>query len=132
MFKGGLFLLKLTNDISGLNAEVYSDYELNYSLGESFTTNNCNNSISTIPELADDNLTYNYMLSIAIATPGDYCIVNAFGSNFNFESENNAQIFNDYNTLENEIKFDDCDVTFTRTGTDVIFSLLWNNSNIIL
>ena len=118
IFIDGVFVLKLNNTLANLNAEVSQDFTVAYNLGEAYNDSFCLNAIRCLPELADDNLTYNYRLGIAISSPGDYCIVNTFDSNFNLEQDNNAQIFEEYNTLGDVIKFSDCETTYTRIGTD--------------
>ncbi|BAO77651.1 hypothetical protein WPG_3421 [Winogradskyella sp. PG-2] len=117
-FNGGFFLLKLNNELSGLNAQLVEDYSVEYSLGEPFLVGNCLKSIRSLPVLSDDNLTYNYRLGLSVSNPGDYCIVNTNNFNFNIEVENNAQVYNTYNTLDNEIKFNRCGDVYTRTGTE--------------
>lgn len=118
IFIDGVFVLKLNNTLANLNAEVSQDFTVTYSLGEAYNNNFCLNAIRYLPELADDNSTYNYRLGISINTPGDYCIVYAQNNAFNTEQENNAQIFDTYNTLGDVIKFSNCGITFTRNGTD--------------
>nr|WP_321244711.1 hypothetical protein [uncultured Psychroserpens sp.] len=118
IFIDGVFVLKLNSSLTNLNAEVSQDYTVIYSIGEAANIDACTNSIRYLPELADDNSTYNYRLGISINTPGDYCIVNAQNNAFNTEQENNAQIFDAYNTLGDVIKFSNCGTTFTRNGTD--------------
>jgi len=104
MFLDALFILKLNNSLTDLNAEVSQDFEVIYNIGKNFNGNYCINGIECLPELADDNLTYKYRLGFSMNTPGDYCIVNARNSSFNLEQENNAQVFEPYNTLDNTIK----------------------------
>jgi hypothetical protein len=117
-FRGGFFLLKLNNELTGLNAEFIDDFEVEYSLGEPFLIPSCLESVSSLPVLAEDNLTYNYSLGIVINTPGDYCIVNTFDLNFDISLENNAEVFDAYNTLDDKIKFDVCGDIYTRNGTE--------------
>lgn len=117
VFIDGLFVLKL-NNLSGLNAEVFNEAEVIYDIGEPYSFNSCSNAINYIPELTDDSEFYNYRLGISITIPGDYCIVNARNSYFNLDEENNANIFDSYNTLENRIRFQNCGNTYTRDGTD--------------
>lgn len=118
LFIDGVFVLKLNSSLADLNAEVSQDFEVTYNLGEAFNGDFCLNAIAYLPELSNDNLTYNYRLGISITTPGDYCIVNAYNNRFNADQENNAQIFDDYNTLGDVIKFSNCGDVYTRNGTD--------------
>ena len=118
VFLDALFMLKLNNTLTDFNAEISQEYEVTYELGEAFNGNYCLNAIEYLPELADDNLTYNYRFGVSINTPGDYCIVNARNSMLNTGQENNAQIFDNYNTLGDVIKFSDCGNNYTRNGTD--------------
>jgi hypothetical protein len=118
VFIDGVFVLKLNNSLSGLNAEVSQGFEVTYNLGEAFNGDFCSNAIRYLPELSNDNLTYNYRLGISITTPGDYCIVNVYNNTFNTEQENNAQIFEVYNTLGDVIKFSNCGDVYTRNGTE--------------
>ncbi|MFP4845872.1 hypothetical protein [Winogradskyella sp. PE311] len=117
-FRGGFFLLKLNDGLTGLNAEFIEDFTVDYSLGEPLLIGNCLESVSSLPVLSDDNLTYNYRLGITINSPGDYCIVNTFNNNFNAVEGNNAAIFDAYDTLDNKIKFNVCGDIYTRTGTE--------------
>ncbi|MGV6831035.1 MAG: hypothetical protein ACWA5P_05695 [bacterium] len=119
VFLDALFVLKLGNENQSLNATVSSSYNVSIQTGEAFTGNYCLDAIEYTPELSDDQNTYNYRLGITVTEPGDYCIVNARNSFFDFNDENNAQIFQEYNTLEDDkIKFENCDVTYTRDGTN--------------
>ena len=118
VFLDALFVLKLNNTLTNLNAEISQNYEVAYDLGDSFNGNYCLNAIEYLPELSNDNLTYNYRFGVSISEPGDYCIVNARNSVFNADQENNAQVFDAYNTLGDVIKFTDCGNTYTRNGTN--------------
>ncbi|GAA4970764.1 hypothetical protein [Algibacter aquimarinus] len=117
LFIDGLFILKLNNQ-TDLNAEVFTDATINFDIGELFTFNTCAESTNYVPELTDDNQFYQYRLGVSVNTPGDYCMVSAYSNAFNLNTENNAQIFEAYNTLNDEIKFESCNTVFTRTGTD--------------
>lgn len=117
VFLDGLFVLKLVNQTE-VNAEVFTDATISYDIGEPFSFNVCSEAIDYLPELTNDNLFYEYRLGISINTTGDYCIVNARNNVFSTENQNNADIFDSYNTLENQIKFKSCNITFTRNGTD--------------
>lgn len=117
VFLEGLFILRLGNENQSLNATVANNYSIAIETGESFTGNYCLDAIEFIPELSDNQDTYNYRLGITITEPGNYCIVNARNSFFDFNDDNNAEIFQDYNTLEDDkIKFVNCDITYTREG----------------
>ncbi|WP_298343116.1 hypothetical protein [uncultured Algibacter sp.] len=117
LFIDGLFILKLNNQ-TDLNAEVFTDATINFDIGELFTFNACVESISYIPELTDNNQFYQYRLGVSVNTPGDYCVVSAYSNAFNLNTENNAQIFEAYNTLNDEIRFESCNTVFIRTGID--------------
>ena len=117
VFIDALFVLKLSNSLSDLNAEVSQDFNVTYDIGEAFNGDYCLDAIEYLPELSNDNLTYKYRFALSINTPGDYCIVSAINSSFNIEQENNDQIFEPYNTLDNRIKFINCGNTYTRNGT---------------
>jgi hypothetical protein len=117
LFLDGLFILKLNNSLTNLNAQVSQDFTVAYDIGAVFFGNYCSEFFEYLPELSDDNLTYNYRLGISMSEPGDYCIVNARNSFFNLDQENNAQVFTSYNTLDDTIKFENCGVTYTRNGT---------------
>jgi len=125
VFLAGIFVLKLENS-PGLNAKIVTDFDVIFDEGDMFTFNGCSNSINVLPVLNNDMLSYTFRLGISITEPGDYCFVDARSNNFNLESENNAVLFETYNTLDNEIKFENCDVTFTRLGVDghYFFSIL--------
>lgn len=118
LFLDGLFVLKLNNDLSDLNAQVSDNVTITYSLGEAFEWDLCLNSIDYLPELTQDNMSYAYRLGIAVSSPGDYCIVNARNSRFNTLQDNNDQIFSAYNTLNDRILFEDCGTTYTRNETE--------------
>ena len=117
IFLDALFILKLNNSLTDLNAEVSQDFNVTYDIGEAFNGDYCLDAIEYLPELSNDNLTYKYRFGLSINSPGEYCIVNARNSSFNLEQENNAQIFEPYNTLNNTIKFTNCGNTYTRNGT---------------
>lgn len=117
VFIDGLFVLKL-NNASELNAQVFTNVAVSYDIGEIYTFNACSNAINYLPELTDDNLYYEYRLGFSIGTPGDYCIVSARDSFFNTDNQNNAGIFDAYNTLDDKIKFENCEDIYTRNGTD--------------
>lgn len=117
VFLDGLFVLKLNNS-SALNAEVYDTPTVTYDIGEEYSFNGCKDAINFIPVLSDDELFYEYRLGIAIETPGDYCIVNARNSYFNLDAENNSQIFQEYDILEDKIKWNSCQTTYTRNRTE--------------
>ncbi len=117
-FRDALFLLKLNNNLSNLNAEVSQDFEVIYDVGDPFNGDYCLDAFEFLPKLTDDNLTYKYRLGLSINSPGDYCIVSANSLRFlNIEQENNDQLFEAYNTLNNTIKFASCENIFTRNGT---------------
>jgi hypothetical protein len=119
IFATGFFVLKLTDEFDNLNAKVVQDFNVTYSIGEELSSNFCVEFVYFIPELSEDNLTYNYRVGIEVSEPGDYCVVAAFSNNFdNLQQENNAQIFESYNSLDNDIKFMSCNNTITRNGTD--------------
>ncbi|WP_282042884.1 hypothetical protein [Winogradskyella flava] len=117
-FASGMFILKLNSELGDLNAEIAQDYSVGYTLGEGFNIVSCLEAITVIPVLSADNQTYNYRLGLSVSTPGDYCIVNTFNNNFNIEGTNNSDIFGPYNTLDNRIRFQNCEDIFTRTGTE--------------
>ena len=117
VFRDALFVLKLKEDVDGFNADVVDDVEVTYFTGEELDST-CNGAIEFAPELSGDNNTYNYRLSLAVSEPGDYVIINGFNLVFTDEANNNAQIFDTYNTLDNFITFEACDNIFTREGTD--------------
>ena len=118
-FVTGFFVLKLTNSLVDLNAEVVQNYDVTYNIGEELITTSCAEFVYLTPELSDDNLSYNYRVGISLNDPGDYAVVATFANNFEgFEQNNNAEIFDLYNTLNNTIKFTSCDLTYTRTGTN--------------
>ena len=121
VFIDGLFILKLNNSLTGLNADVSQDFNVTYDLGNAFNGNYCLEALEYLPELSDDNLTYKYRFGLSINSPGDYCIVNVRSSSFNLEQENNDQIFEPYNTLNNTIKFINCGDTYTRNQTQGYF-----------
>ncbi len=116
-FLDGLFVLRLTAG-SDLNSEVVMDAVVNYDIGEAFSFGVCTDGIYVLPELSTDNLFYKYSIGISVNEPGDYCVVNAKFSNFNFDLENNSAIFAAYNTLDNKIKFENCGDIYTRDGTE--------------
>ena len=118
LFLDALFVLKLNSTSSDYNAEIAQDVEVIYDIGEDFNGDYCLDAIECLPELSEDNLVYQYRLGVSISTPGDYCIVNGRNSFFNLEQENNAQIFELYNTLNNTIKFENCENMYTRNGTE--------------
>lgn len=117
VFIDGVFILKLNNQAEQ-NAQVVTDANVNFDIGEPFSFNSCLESITCLPELTEDNQFYQYRIGISINTPGDYCIVNAINNALNPNIPNNAQIFETYNTLEDKIIFQSCNTTFTRNGTD--------------
>jgi hypothetical protein len=114
VFLDGIFILKL-GSFSGLNSKVFEDATIIYELGSSSNSDSCR-SIQILPELTQDNLFYNYRIGISVPSIGDYCIVSARSNYFNLQSENNAQIFTTYDSLNNDIKFQSCGNTFTRSG----------------
>lgn len=116
VFIDGVFILKLNNQAE-LNAQVVTDADVNFDIGEPFSFNSCLESINCLPELTEDKQFYHYRIGVSINTPGDYCIVNAINNALNPIIPNNAQIFETYNTLEDKIKFQSCNTTFTRNGT---------------
>ncbi len=116
LLRDAIFVLKLNDSLFELNAEIVGNIEVNYIIGEQFNSS-CFGAIEYVPELSEDNLIYSYRLSITISEPGDYVIVNGFNLVYTTEENNNVQIFEPYNTLGNIIKFDGCDNTFTRVGT---------------
>jgi hypothetical protein len=100
-----------------LNAEVVQDFNVTYSIGEELSRNFCAEFVYFITELSEDTLTYNYRVGISIDVPGDYCVVPAFSNNFDdLQQENNAQIFETYNSLGDDVKFTSCNDTYTRSG----------------
>ena len=117
IFIDALFILKLNNSLTDLNAEVSQDFNVNYDIGNAFNGSYCLEALEYLPELSEDSLTYKYRFSISMNSPGNYCIVSAINSSFNIEQENNAQIFEPYNTLNNTIKFTNCGNIYTRNGT---------------
>ncbi|MGC6431569.1 MAG: hypothetical protein ACON5F_11050 [Jejuia sp.] len=117
IFLGGLFILKL-NNTENLNAEVFKTVDVTYDVGEMFSFNGCSEEISVLPTLSDDSLFYKFRIGVSIDTAGDYCIVNARDNNFSFSQENNVAVFETYNTLDNKIKFNSCDLVYTRDGTN--------------
>lgn len=118
-FVTGFFVIKLTNSLVDLNAEVVQNYDVTYNIGEELISTSCAEFVYLTPELSDDNLSYNYRVGISLNEPGDYAVVATFANNFEgFEQNNNAEIFDLYNTLNNTIKFTSCDLTYTRTGTN--------------
>lgn len=118
VFLDGIFVLKLNDNLEGLNADISQNVIVNYNIGETYNFNGCNDAIDYLPILTDDNLFYEYRIGVSIETPGDYCIVSSRDSNFNITIENNAQVFNNYNNLDNNIKFESCGTVYTRNGTD--------------
>lgn len=118
VFIDGFFVLKLSDNLIDLNAEVITDVNITYDIGESYNFNSCSEAIHYLPVLTGDSQFYEYRIGISIALPGDYCIVNARDSFYNSEEENNAQIYSPYNILDDRIKFDSCGDTYTRIGTD--------------
>ena len=119
IFATGFFVLKLTNELDNLNAEVVGDYNVIFNVGEAFSSIYCVEFVYFTPELSEDSLTYNYSVGISVNEPGDYCVVAAFRNNFDdLPQENNAQIFEPYNSLDNNIKFMSCNNIYTRNGTD--------------
>lgn len=119
IFATGFFVLKLTNELVNLNAELVQNVNVSYSVGEELSSIYCVEFIYFTPELSEDNLTYNYRVGISIDEPGDYCVVPAFSNNFdNLQEDNNVQIFETYNSLGDDIKFTSCNSTYTRSGTD--------------
>lgn len=118
IFLDALFVLKLGSSLSEFNAQIAEGVEVTYDIGDEYKGDYCLDAIEFLPALTEDNLLYQYRLGLAISTPGDYCIVNARNSSFNLEQENNDQIFEAYNTLNNTIKFENCDNTYTRNGTE--------------
>jgi len=118
LFTDGLFVLKLNDNLEGLNAEVVLDASITYSKGQSLTFDACSDAISHTPVITDDNLTYEYRLGLSVTSPGDYCIVSATANNFDLSVVNNAFIFENYNNLDDKIKFLSCGITFIRDGTD--------------
>lgn len=117
LFRDAIYILKFNNTLGDLNAELAQNVDINYTLGEEFSGNYCFNAFEYIPELSQDNLTYNYRLGISINELGDYVIISARNLIFTSEEENNAQIFEPYNTLDDNIKFASCGDIFTRNGT---------------
>jgi hypothetical protein len=119
IFVTGFFVLKLTNELNNVNAEIVEDYDVTFSVGEAFSSDFCVEFVHFSPELSEDNLTHNYRVGISINEPGDYCVVPAFRNNFDgLQEGNNALIFDSYNNLDNAIKFVSCNDTYTRTGMD--------------
>lgn len=118
LFATGFFVLKLTNNLNNLNALLAEDYNVTLSTGEAVSSINCVDFVHVTPELSADNLSYNYRVGISLNEPGDYCVVAAFQNNFDLmQLNNNAQIFEPYNSLNDTIKFISCGDTFTRNGT---------------
>ena len=119
IFATGFFVLKLTNEFVNLNAELVQNVNVSYSVGEELSSIYCVEFIYFTPELSEDNLTYNYRVGISVDEPGDYCVVPAFSNSFDdLQEDNNAQIFEAYNSLGDDIKFTSCNNTYTRTGAD--------------
>jgi hypothetical protein len=119
LFTTGFFVLKLTDEFVNLNAELVQDYDVTYSVGEELNPNYCAEFVYFTTELSEDNLTYSYRVGISVNAPGDYCVVAAFRNDFdNLQQDNNDQIFEPYNSLEDNIKFESCNNTYTRNGTD--------------
>ena len=118
VFIDGVFILKLNDNLNELNAEVITDANIIYDIGEPYSFNACSEAMHFLPVLTDDNQFYEYRIGISITNPGDYCIVNARDSFYNSDNENNAQLYEPYNLLNDRIKFDSCGDTYTRIGTD--------------
>ena len=118
VFLDGLFILKLNTNLNEFNADVVTDATITYTIGETFNFNVCSDAISHLPTLTNDNEFYEYRIGISINSPGDYCIVSSMDNSFNLEAENNALIFEDYNTLDNRIRFNSCGDTYTREGIE--------------
>lgn len=117
MLSNGLFLLKLTDQLESVNATIYNDYTITYLNGSDFSTNYCSDFMGFVPELIENESVFKYRIGISVNQPGDYCIVNAFDGYFNFEQENNSEIFLPYDSLENTIKFNSCGSLYIRDGT---------------
>lgn len=115
IFENGLFTLKLTVRLEIINATVVQDYEVVYSESSAISDNNCSDYIYFFPDLSKNQLTYNYRQGVSINAPGDYCIVNSLTCNFNVDQENNLEIFEPYNSLDHIIKFNSCEIEFTRS-----------------
>ncbi|WP_299128967.1 hypothetical protein [uncultured Winogradskyella sp.] len=118
VFFDGFYVLKLNDNLENLNAELAEGITVVYDIGESFTFNDCNNSINILPELTDDNQFYQYRIGLSVSTPGDYCVVSSRKNNFIINQDNNSSIFDNYNTLNNVIRFDECNFPFAREGTE--------------
>lgn len=118
LFLGGFFVLKLNENLGGLNAEVITEINTIYDTGENYSFNACSESVSILPVLSQDNAFYQYRVGVSVNAPGDYCVVSSRNFSFDLQSENNASVFDIYNTLDNDIKFDSCGNTYTRNGTD--------------
>ena len=117
VFLDGIFVLKLNNQ-SEFNAIIVPELTVNYDVGTNFSNDRCIEAINYLPILSSDNSFYNYRVGVSINAPGDYCIVSARSSLFNSDDENNAEIFEAYNTLDNKIKFNSCETILTRNGTE--------------
>lgn len=117
IFATGFFVLKLTNALANLNAEVVQDFTVTYAVAEEVSRNFCAEFVYFTPELSEDNLSYNYRVGISVSESGDYSIVPAFNDNFDtMQQNNNNQIFEPYNNLDDNIKFMSCGATYTRSG----------------
>ncbi|SDI45367.1 hypothetical protein [Winogradskyella thalassocola] len=112
----GLFVLKLTNELENLNALVVQDYDVIYEFGSAYDGSYCSEYVSYVPEYLDNELVYKFRIGISINQPGDYCLAMVKNNYFNFEQENNFEIFEPYNTLDNNVKFNRCGNTYIRYG----------------
>ncbi len=118
-FRDAIFILKLNNGLTNLNAEVTQDFNVVYDIGEAYNGDYCLEALEFLPQLSADSQTYNYRLGLSINQPGDYCIVSALNEAFtNVMQQNNPQVFEPYDTLDNKIKFFSCGNTYTRYGTE--------------
>ena len=130
IFLDALFILKLNNSLTDLNAEVSQDFNVIYDIGEAFNGDYCLDAIEYLPELSNDNLTYKYRFGLSINSPGEYCIVNARNSSFNLEQENNAQHL-PFSSGLNDIRRDHPKKDFSHITRALIFDLILDSRGIM-
>ncbi len=122
LFIDSIFIVKLISSDTEINSEITSVNAI-FDIGSEFNFSVCSNSINITPVISDDEQEFKYRLGIEIAEPGDYCIVSGLGrsTTINEGLITNIAIYDAYNNGDATLKFDDCDLTYTRTLEDALY-----------
>ncbi len=115
LFLESLFVLKLVNTDSDINSEI-TNASVVYDIGTEFNFDSCSNAVSIEPVSVSSGEEYKYRVGFSFDAPGDYCVTigRHVLATINNSNDVNLEIYESYNNLENTVKFDNCNTTYTR------------------